>query len=212
MTVGRAVGAVSGATCSALDASHRIMLRIRLGERATAPTRRVRFSPEQQLRISRRQGNRCMYCGVTLNRNNRQLDHIYPVEFGGPNDEENLQALCGGCNARKGVQTDSDFRARYRELLASVPVGQPPAKRIPQARFTAITRISRQGETTRALRRSVFRTPQEKIAFGSLILGGVIGAVWFLIIAILLGGTEAGRLTAFFSGLAVLGTTWAGSM
>ena len=39
--------------------------------------------------------------GVTLNRRNMHIDHIYPVEHGGSNDAENLQALCAGCNMRK---------------------------------------------------------------------------------------------------------------
>ena len=67
-----------------------------------------------------------MYCGVRLNRTNLQIDHIYPAEFGGPNEENNLQALCGRCNARKGIQIDADFRSRYREMLRGIPVGRPP--------------------------------------------------------------------------------------
>ena len=158
------------------------------------------------------QGNRCMYCGVTLNRNNRQIDHIYPVEFGGENEDSNLQALCGPCNARKGVQTDEDFRHRYRELLASVRVGTPPSARIPQERFRAITRSTRQGETTRGLRQAVFRTPKQKIMASSAIAGGVLGGVWFIAMPLIFGDHPAVGYVALFGGLAVFGGTWVGSV
>ena len=158
-----------------VDWYHQYTLRIRADERALAPTRRIRFSEQERRPISVRQNNLCMYCGVTLNKNNRQIDHIYPVEFGGPNEDSNLQALCAPCNARKGVQTDADFRNRYREALSEVQVGRPPSVRIPQARFRAITQRTRQGETTRALRRSVFRTPKQKIMAGSTLAGAVLG-------------------------------------
>ena len=211
-TLRPAGGLIGRATLAAIDLSHQIILRRREGERATPRTRRIRFTPEQRRRISGKQGNLCMYCGVRLNSTNLQIDHIYPVEFGGPNEESNLQALCGRCNARKGIQIDADFRARYREVLGSVPVGRPPANRIPYDRFDAITRRTRQGDTTRALRRSVFRTPRQKIASGSLVLGGIIGGAWFIIIALLSPQSEAGQYVAFFGGIAVGTTTWAGSV
>lgn len=34
-----------------------------------------------------------------------EVDHIWPRAEGGGDDRENLQALCRGCNARKGAQT-----------------------------------------------------------------------------------------------------------
>lgn len=144
-------GLVTRGVLASIDLAHQFILRRRQGERAASRTRRIRFTEEQRRRISAKQGNRCMYCGVRLNRTNLQIDHIYPVEpveFGGPNDETNLQALCGRCNARKGVQIDADFRARYREALTGVAVSRPPANRIPYSRFDAITRRTRQGDST----------------------------------------------------------------
>lgn len=192
--LGPVANVVAKATLATLDLSHETILRSRAGERAAARTVRVRFTAEQRRRISAGQGNRCMYCGVRLNRNNLQLDHIYPVEFGGPNEESNLQALCGRCNARKGVQTDADFRERYREVLGNVPVGQPPATRIPYERFDAITRRTRQGDTTRALRRLMFRTPRQKIASGSVVMGAVTGGAWLITMALVLEGWSVCRL------------------
>lgn len=205
-------GLAARGTLVAIDLSHQVILRRRRGERAAPRTRRVRFTEEQRRRISGKQGNRCMYCGVRLNRTNLQIDHIYPVEFGGPNDESNLQALCGRCNARKGIQIDADFRARYREALRGVAVGRPPANRIPYARFDAITRRTQQGDATRTLRRLVFRTPRQKVVSGSAVLGGITGGAWFIGMALLLPQTEAGQYVAFFGGLLLGAATWAGSV
>jgi len=40
----------------------------------------------------------CAHCGTT---EQLTIDHIVPVIEGGTDDEENLQALCRSCNARK---------------------------------------------------------------------------------------------------------------
>ena len=153
-----------------------------------------------------------MYCGVTLNRNNRQIEHICPVEFGGPNEDHNLQALCGPCNARKGVQTDTDLRKRYREVLGRVPVGRPPSTRIPRSRFRELTRRTQQGATTRSLRQAVFRTPKHKIMAGSTAAGAVLGLVWFFAMPLMFGSHPIVGNVALFGGLAVFGLTWIGSL
>lgn len=205
-------GLAARGTLATIDLSHQIILRRHQGERTTPRTRRIRFTEEQRRRISGKQCNRCMYCGVRLNRTNLQIDHIYPVEFGGPNDESNLQALCGRCNARKGIQIDADFRSRYREALRGVAVGRPPASRIPYARFDAITRRTRQGDATRTLRRLVFRTPRQKITSGSAVIGGITGGSWFIGMTMLFPQTEAGQYVAFFGSLLLGAATRAGSV
>lgn len=205
-------GGLATGTLGVVDWYHRYALRIRAGERAVARTTRIRFSPETSRQVSARQGNRCMYCGITLNRNNRQTDHIYPVEFGGPNEDHNLQALCGPCNARKGVQTDADFRHRYREVLGGVPVDRPPSARISQARFREITRRTQQGETTRSLRQAVFRTPKQKIMAGSTAAGVVLGLIWFFAMPLIFGSHPVVGNLALFGGLTVFALTWIGSM
>ena len=205
-------GAISTGALGGVDWYHRYALRIRAGERAVRRTTKIRFAPETSRQVSARQGNQCMYCGITLNRNNRQIDHIYPVEFGGPNEDRNLQALCGPCNARKGVQTDSDFRERYREVLGGVSVGRPPSTRIGQSRFREITRTTQQGDTTRGLRRAVFRTPKQKIMAGSTAAGAVSGLIWFFGMPLIFGGHPVVSNLALFGGLAVFALTWIGSM
>ena len=173
------------------------VLLIREGERAVPSTRRVTFPPEVRERVRLQQGRRCMYCGVTLNRTNFQVDHIYPVDHGGSNDESNLQATCGSCNARKGVQTDQEFRRRYRAILPRNR--RPPTTRIPQTKFTAITSQTSQAQSTIQRRRAVYITPARKIVTGSLLGGGVIGAVWFVALTLIFGGqsTFVGYVSLF---------------
>lgn len=53
-------------------------------------------------------GNYCLCCGafgVAL-----QRDHVIPLTLGGSNDMENMQPLCGPCNAAKGNRA-IDFRS-----------------------------------------------------------------------------------------------------
>jgi hypothetical protein len=45
-------------------------------------------------------GGKCAHCG---SKEDLQVDHITPVSKGGTNHIGNLQALCGSCNRKKGV-------------------------------------------------------------------------------------------------------------
>lgn len=51
-------------------------------------------------------GYRCLACGTT---ERLTLDHIVPVRIGGRTVEDNLQVLCGSCNASKGIKV-IDYR------------------------------------------------------------------------------------------------------
>lgn len=205
-------GQIVSACLASVDWYHRAWLRAQEGERAVAPTQRISFPDELRRRVSANQNNRCMYCGVRLTTNNRHIDHKIPVEHGGPNDESNLQATCNRCNSRKGVQTDEEFRERYRELLANTKPGQPPARRIPQERFSAISRQTRQLESTVARRKAVFKTPAQKIAAASTVAGAVLAVVWFLSVALAFSESQAGGTVAFVGALVVFCATWLGSM
>lgn len=170
-----------------------LLLWLKRNERAApSPTARRRLSREERRDIRRRQNSLCMYCGVTLNRNNLSIDHIQPLDRGGPDTAANLQATCKYCNSRKGNQTDAEFRRRY-QLPAR---GGPPKPRIPERRFAAITR-----QTTRAARAgqrppAVFRTQKRKITSGSLITGLAAGLVWLFGLALIFGsGTIVAQIS-----------------
>jgi 5-methylcytosine-specific restriction endonuclease McrA len=51
-------------------------------------------------------GNVCLCCGVS---SLLTIDHVVPVAKGGVNSIDNLQPLCGRCNARKCAKT-TDYR------------------------------------------------------------------------------------------------------
>ena len=208
----RAAGLAGKGVLLGLDLSHRFMLRTRSGERVMPPTRRIRFSPQTRLRVSGRQGNRCMYCGVRVSKWNRHLDHIFPRDHGGSNEESNLQALCASCNTRKGVQTDAEYRSRYQDVLPIESTGFPPLTRIPQVGFKAITRRTSQAKSTVARRQEIFRTPKQKLTSGSTTAGIILGVAWFVAMPLLFGdGTIVGYV-ALFGGIIVGVTMFAGSM
>ncbi len=64
---------------------------------------------------------RCELCGVPADERFLEVDHIMPRSRGGPDDTDNLQALCYRCNQSKGNRDDVDFRkvdAVYEEREA----------------------------------------------------------------------------------------------
>lgn len=57
-------------------------------------------------------GCRCVMCGIQMELHEVQKDHIVPIYQGGSDGIENLQPLCGPCNAAKGP--DQTNWAAYR--------------------------------------------------------------------------------------------------
>src|SRR5690606_5716441 len=48
------------------------------------------------------QGCTCLYCGVQIEFQTSELDHIVPRSVGGSTRSENLAAVCVDCNREKG--------------------------------------------------------------------------------------------------------------
>ena len=57
------------------------------------------------------QGYRCAYCACEISFENSNIDHKTPTSRGGDNADWNVQMLCVGCNQKKGVMTDGEYRA-----------------------------------------------------------------------------------------------------
>ena len=199
-----------------IDSYHLWSLRVKAGERAVPRTKRRTIPPAVRRRIIARQGGLCMYCGVDLmrlNRNQRHIDHMDPVERGGPDVEENMQGLCGRCNSRKGVQTDGEFRERYRELLAW---GFALVSRLlPAFRRPGLLRFPRRLASSPPLKLHARQSSRPRLRKSLPLVvtaGGVLGVVWFLLFGSLLGDVSWGGNFALLGGFVVVGVTWGGSM
>lgn len=111
-------------------------------------------------RLFRAQQGRCAYCGRTHRWDYLEIDHKHPVSRGGGDEIANLQLLCSPCNMRKGIQSDEEFRDRYRWLLppdSSIPV--PP---IPQDDFSEETQRTRASKKVRAIYHKRFSAARER--------------------------------------------------
>lgn len=74
--------------------------------------KRKAFKSHKRQRIYNKTSGRCGYCGVRLETDAFQVDHIYPLAKGGSNLDINLVAACPLCNKSKGKMTVVEFK-RY---------------------------------------------------------------------------------------------------
>jgi hypothetical protein len=55
-------------------------------------------------------GDKCHYCGIELNDNNRTIDHLYPMIRGGSKRRiDNRRLACADCNFLKNCMTPNEF-------------------------------------------------------------------------------------------------------
>ena len=154
----------------------KVMLTTRSDERRIRPTGRVTWPRGLKQQLMRRQDNTCVYCGHRRTARTLDIDHMTPVVRGGSNDPSNLQVICRPCNQRKGLQTDQEFRTRYRRLVPLRAL-TPPRRRITQHEFREETRSTGQSETTQQFRRTRFISKRSKVSSGCMILGIAVGAI-----------------------------------
>jgi 5-methylcytosine-specific restriction endonuclease McrA len=60
---------------------------------------------DQRLRVLKRDGYICAYCGQEAN----QVDHVISRKDGGSHDLDNLVACCAPCNSKKGALNEGVF-------------------------------------------------------------------------------------------------------
>ena len=164
------------------DALIWLMLRTRSNERRIRATERVPWSKGLKQQLMRRQNKTCVYCGHRRTAPSFDIDHIIPVVRGGSNEVSNLQVICKPCNQRKGLQTDEEFRIRYRRLVLQKPL-TPPRRRISQNEFRNETRRTRQVDSVQQFRKTRFISKRSKIVSGSTVLGVAVFFIFFLLLA-----------------------------
>ena len=145
-------------------------------------TRRVIFPRSVKNKLFMAQKGKCSYCGHTHRIHYLEIDHKYPLSRGGGNEIDNLQLLCIPCNMRKGIQSDQEFRYRYRRLLpADGSIPHPP---IPQDYFSDETRRTRASQEVRAIHHARFSAYRKSQRGGCGLLAAAV-VLLFLVLALL---------------------------
>lgn len=65
-------------------------------------TRRRKITPFLRSKIKESQNHACNICSLPLSEY-FQIDHMIALQYGGTDDEQNLQALCCECHAKKSI-------------------------------------------------------------------------------------------------------------
>ena len=157
---------------------------MRWGDRPNdSDTHRVVFPRTVKNQLFMAQKGRCFYCGRTHRVRYLEIDHKYPISRGGGNEIGNLQLLCTPCNMRKGIQSDEEFRRRYRRLLPAD--GSIPYHPILQDDFTDETQRTRASREVRAIyheRFSAYRRSQGG-GWGLLVAAAAIAIIAATVLA-----------------------------
>ena len=82
--------------------------------RTDVPIRKGRVSKDIKHKLYGLQEGRCNGCGHYFEFRHFHKDHIVPTSTGGPNDDSNLQLLCGHCNILKGTRTMAELKAKLK--------------------------------------------------------------------------------------------------
>lgn len=75
-----------------------------------------RLSPGLADKLFKLQRGKCACCGVSIADGNH-MDHVIPLALNGPNEDWNIQLLCGPCNLSKGARHPIDFMQSRGLLL-----------------------------------------------------------------------------------------------
>lgn len=53
---------------------------------------------------------KCFYCGKTISKGKLTLDHMYPLDLGGPTIPDNMVPACSKCNSEKSNMTCAQYK------------------------------------------------------------------------------------------------------
>lgn len=62
------------------------------------------YTRETLMELARILGMECYICGVALDEESIQFDHVIPLSLDGPDEPENIRPVCLICNATKGAK------------------------------------------------------------------------------------------------------------
>lgn len=77
------------------------------------------LTEEEKKVVIKRDGERCLCCGLFKSESRLEVDHVKPHRFGGITSIENSQTLCKKCNSVKASKYAIDFRIASTFLLNS---------------------------------------------------------------------------------------------
>lgn len=75
-----------------------------------------KLSPGLTDKLFKLQRGKCACCHVSIE-DGHHLDHVIPLALDGPNEDWNMQLLCGPCNLSKGAKHPVDFMRQRGFLL-----------------------------------------------------------------------------------------------
>lgn len=78
---------------------------------------RKRLSNAERLKVYRKYGGHCAYCGKEIEMKDMQVDHLKPLAYGGEDVMENMMPSCRLCNHYKRANSLSEFR----RMIATIP-------------------------------------------------------------------------------------------
>ena len=84
--------------------------------RTDIPIRKGNRSKNIKHQLFGMQEGRCNMCNHEMDFRHMEVDHVIPRAKGGPDDDTNLQLLCGHCNRIKGAGTMAEAKVRLKEL------------------------------------------------------------------------------------------------
>lgn len=82
--------------------------------------KRKSLTPRQRWKIMKRDGFRCVYCGVSSEESMLVIDHVVPFAKGGDDSPDNFHTACEKCNAGK---RDEHLVATQKGLAVIEPWG-----------------------------------------------------------------------------------------
>lgn len=71
---------------------------------------RRKLSKEERMKVYRKCGGRCAYCGREIEYKDMQADHVKPLRIGGSDKLENMLPACRSCNHYKATFDVEGFR------------------------------------------------------------------------------------------------------